>query len=309
MCRNNTTQQLVQLSIKVLSHGNRHLNVHGPRHCLNVKVEYRRSKWHCQGPELSWLALRLCLCACGELCLTHKGGSPALYNYKVMIILYSLTFRMLWPFGRSFSLHSSKFTIGGDSAKRWKTFYYKNKMQNLGMRYCIIMNNEKQTSRVSFNLIWTVVPYQTKERCCNIFIKHQRPLEVLHCLESARTKFLRGSTRKQKFIFAEVSSERQSRQRKGQGGELVDCLVPEEGHGLIPAPKTVLSEMETEPVPVYPDTSWFQGVLLPSLLFLGGLGALPSLLFDGHQTLSFSCLFSPQMELCFWNHLVCLRLE
>lgn len=76
------------------------------------------------------------------------------------------------------------------------------------MRYCIIMNNEKQTSQLFFKLISTVVPFQTKERCCNIFIKTQRPLEFLHWLESGRTRFLRGSTRKQKLTFAEVSLER-----------------------------------------------------------------------------------------------------
>lgn len=77
MCRKNTAHQRVQLSIKVLSHGNRHLNMHDARHCLDVKEEYRRTKWRSQGPELSWLTLRLCLRACGGLRLTHKGVSPA----------------------------------------------------------------------------------------------------------------------------------------------------------------------------------------------------------------------------------------
>lgn len=87
MCRNNTAQQLVQLSMNVLSQGDRHLNMHGARHCLNVREEYRRSKGHSQSPELSWLSLRLCLRACAGLCLTRKGVSAALHNYKAMIVL------------------------------------------------------------------------------------------------------------------------------------------------------------------------------------------------------------------------------
>lgn len=48
----------------------------------------------------------------------------------------------------------------------------------------------------------------------------------------------------------------------------MDCLMPGEGHELVSAPHTVLSEMETEPVLVSPGTSWFQGGLLTSLLLL-----------------------------------------
>lgn len=120
----------------MLSQGGRCLNVHGASHCLNVKEEYRRSKGHSQSPELTWLTLRLCLRARAGLSLTHKGVSPALYQncHKAGIVLYSLTSRILWPFEGSFSLYSSKFTIGGGSVKRLKTFDYKNRIQNLGMR-------------------------------------------------------------------------------------------------------------------------------------------------------------------------------
>lgn len=51
------------------------------------------------------------------------------------------------------------------------------------------------------------------------------------------------------------------------------------------------------------------GMLLPSLLLLGRLGALTFLSLHGHQTLSLSCSFSPQVELYVLKHLVCLRLE
>lgn len=72
----------------------------------------------------------------------------------------------------------------------------------------------------------------------------------------------------------------------------MDCLIPGEGHELVSAPHTVLSEMNTEPVLVSAGTSWFQRVLLPSLLLLGVLGALPFLLLHGHQTFKSFFFFS-----------------
>lgn len=81
----------------------------------------------------------------------------------------------------------------------------------------------------------------------------------------------------------------------------MDCLMPGEGHELVSAPHTVLSEMETEPVLVSPTTDWFQGVLLPSLLLLGST----TISFTS-WSLSLSCFFSPQVELCVWKHLVCV---
>lgn len=118
-----------------------------------------------------------------------------------------------------------------------------------------------------------------------------------------RTRFFRGSTRKQKLTFAEVGPGRQSRQRKGQGGELMDCLMPGEGHELISAPHTVLSEMETEPVLVSSGTDWFQGVLLSSLLLGSTTISFTS------WSLSLPFFFSPQVELWVWKHLVCWRLK
>lgn len=158
------------------------------------------------------------------------------------------------------------------------------------MRYCFIMNNEKQTSQLSFKLISTVVPFQTKWRCCNIFIKTQRPLEFLHWLESGRTRFLRGSTRKQKLTFAEVSPERHEDRKRP--GRWVDGL-PDARRGMwagFYSPPSALRWKQSLCLCVLAQVG-FRGMLLPSLLLLGRVAALPFILLHGHQTLSLFCFF------------------